>query len=163
LKRENVQHIFNFVNIKPELLKTICDGGLANESLFAIILYYFGQLNSDNIIPAVTHITDWTRMTSSTSPHLFKDANDKDILFIDNELKKNKYAIFIRKMSPEFPDDLIKSYIYKNEIKDDKISYKDYIKFLYIKNKYYIIFLFKNFFLFFLFCIFYNLLMKFNV
>ncbi len=52
-------------------------------------------------------------MASATSPHLFKDANDADILFLDTELKKNKCAAFVCKISPEFPDDVLRHYIYK--------------------------------------------------
>ena len=114
LKRENVYHIINFMSKNQDLTKLICSGGLANESLFAIILCCCKQLEPNGpVISAVTHLTDWDRMSSFTSPHLFKDANQIDIKFIDNGLDKNKYAMFIRKIAPEFPDDVLKSYIYK--------------------------------------------------
>jgi len=113
LKRENVGHILNFVNKQNEVTKLICNGGLANESLFAIILRGYKQLDSA-VISAVTHIADWSRMASATSPHLFKDANENDITFIEFELKKNKYAMFIRKISTEFPDAVLRHYIYKH-------------------------------------------------
>ena len=64
------------------------------------------------VLSQVTHLADWNRMASATSPHLFKDANDADILFLDTELKKNKCAAFVRKISPEFPDDVLRHYIY---------------------------------------------------
>jgi hypothetical protein len=51
-------------------------------------------------------------MTSSTSPHLFKNADKTDIIFIEKFLKENKYTMFIRKVSPEFPDTILKKYIY---------------------------------------------------
>jgi hypothetical protein len=57
-------------------------------------------------------------MSSKTSPHVFKDACKTDIAFIENFLKENKYTMFIRKVSPEFPDEVIKKYIY-NYSKDD--------------------------------------------
>ena len=114
LKRENVYHIINFMNKNQELTKLICSGGLANESVFAIILCSCKQLGPDgSVISAVTHLTDWDRMSSFTSPHMFKDANQIDIKFIDNGLEKNKYAMFIRKIAPEFPDKVLKTYIYK--------------------------------------------------
>lgn len=114
LKRENVYHIINFMSKNQDLTKLICSGGLANESLFAIILCCCKQLEPNGpVISAVTHLTDWDRMSSFTSPHLFKDANQIDIKFIDNGLEKNKYAMFIRKIAPEFPDDVLKTYIYK--------------------------------------------------
>lgn len=113
LKRENVGHLLNFVNKQNDVVKMICNGGLANESLFAIILHGYKQLDAA-VISAVTHLTDWSRMASATSPHLFKDANETDIKFIETELEKNKYAMFIRKISPEFPDAILRHYIYKH-------------------------------------------------
>jgi hypothetical protein len=114
LKRENVYHIINFMNKNQDLTKLICSGGLANESLFAIILQACKQLEPNGpVISAITHLTDWDRMSSFTSPHVFKDATNADIKFIDNGLEKNKYAIFIRKIAPEFPDDVLKNYIFK--------------------------------------------------
>ena len=118
LKRENVLQVLNFVNKQTDVTKLICNGGLANESLFAIILHGYKQLGG-SVISAVTHITDWNRMASATSPHLFKDANEKDIEFIETELNKNKYALFIRKISPEFPDDILRHYIYKHRKEED--------------------------------------------
>jgi hypothetical protein len=50
LKRENVYQILHFIKLKPDLIKTICSGGLANESLFAIILYCYKQLGN-NFVP----------------------------------------------------------------------------------------------------------------
>ena len=118
LKRENVLHILNFVNKQLDVTKLICDGGLANESLFAIILYGYKQLD-ESVISAVTHLTDWKRMTSATSPHLFKTANGADIQFIEAELVKNPYAMFIRKISTEFPDTVLRHYIYKHRNDQD--------------------------------------------
>jgi hypothetical protein len=87
---------------------------LANESLFAIILHGYKQLGPNGgVLSQVTHLADWNRMASATSPHLFKDANDADILFLDTELKKNKCAVFVRKIAPEFPDEVLRNYIYK--------------------------------------------------
>lgn len=114
LQRENIKHILTFVNKQPAATKTICDGKLANESLFAIILHGYKQLEpTGRVISAVTHITDWNRMTTTTSPHVFKDANKTDLQFIESESKKNKYAMFIRKIAPEFPNDVLRHYIYK--------------------------------------------------
>jgi|694.fasta_scaffold58038_3 hypothetical protein len=133
LKRENVNHVIKFMNKNQELTKLICSGGLANESLFAIILSVCKQLEPNGpVISAVTHLTDWDRMSSFTSPHLFKDANQIDIKFIDNGLDKNKYAMFIRKIAPEFPDNVLKNYIYfKNKTSDDNLIIFKPIYFIY--------------------------------
>ena len=143
MKRENVLQTLQFINTQQTTVKTICDGGLANESLFAIIMYAYKQMDTNgSVISAVTHLTDWSRMSSFTSPHTFKDANSVDIKFIDTELDKNKYAMFIRKMAPEFPDDILRNYIYgKNKLRDDALVIITPPLFIYIKIKYYLYYL----------------------
>jgi hypothetical protein len=121
LKREHVNYCIHFIKTQQKLSKIVCDGGLANESLFAIILCMYNQLNTRNVLSAVTHITDWSRMTSSTSPHLFKEANERDIKFIDDSLETNKYAIFIRKISPDFPNEILRYYIYDKTNEEDRL------------------------------------------
>jgi hypothetical protein len=112
LKREHVLCINKYMNTKKEIVKTICDGGLANESLFAIIFYACKQLNNSQLISSPTHAADWSRMATATSPHVFENADNNDIAFIEKFLKENKYTMFIRKVGPEFPDEVIKKYIY---------------------------------------------------
>lgn len=124
LTKENVKQIFHFVSTQHLITKTICDGGLANESLFAIIFKFYKELddNSKRIISVVSHLTDWNRPSSTTSPHIFKDADETDIKFIEKELERNKYAMFIRKVDKEFPDDILRQYIYEyNKDSHDKL------------------------------------------
>jgi hypothetical protein len=112
LNKQHVLQILTFVNNKKDITKIICSGKIANESLFAIILYSYRQLFLNGpVISASTHIIDWSRTTSKTSPHVFKEGNERDIKFIDSSLEKNKYSMFIRKVSPEFPNDILKKYI----------------------------------------------------
>ena len=160
LKRENVYQVLDFVNKKQEITKTICSGGLANESLFAIILYCYKQLELKGpVIQSATHIVDWNRMESATSPHLFKNADEKDIKFIDSSLEKNKYAMFIRKVSTEFPDVILRHYIYEhNKDKDSKLILREPNEFTYNRIKIYIyiyspylIFLLFSYFIYFYF------------
>ena len=143
MKRENVLQTMHFINTQQTTVKTICDGGLANESLFAIIMCAYKQMDANgSVISAVTHLTDWVRMSSFTSPHIFKDANGADIKFIDTELDKNKYAMFIRKMDPEFPDDVLRNYIYgKNKHHDDALVIVMPMRYIYLKIKYYLYYL----------------------
>lgn len=148
LKRENVLQILHFVNSQQEATKIICNGGLANESLFSIILYGYKQLDSNkkngaNVISEVTHITDWSRMTSSTSPYLFKEVNDINIQFIESELSKNKFAMFIRKISPEFPDEKIRHYIYEYNKEIDKSFIPKEPFFILKKNKTHVYLIYK--------------------
>jgi hypothetical protein len=122
LKRKNVEQVFDFCHKQKTLYQQICSGGLANESLFAIILYIYDELkeNNNKVINEITHITDWSRMMSSTSPYLFKELYEKDIEFIEDNLKKNKYAMFIRKIHSNFPDNILNYYIYEyNKINEE--------------------------------------------
>lgn len=132
LKREDVNYCFQFTHSQSLLFKTICDGGLANESLFAIIFSAFNRLNK--IKKGITHITDWSRMTSPTSPYLFIEGSLKNIKFIESNLQQHKYAMFIRKISPDFPDYILNRFIDKlDTIKEEEDEDKIYfIKFLFI-------------------------------
>ena len=160
LKRENVCQVIDFVNKQQDITKTICSGGLANESLFAISLYCYKQLEINGpVIQSATHIVDWNRMQSATSPHLFKKADEQDIKFIDSSLEKNKYAMFIRKVAPEFPDDILRNYIYEyNKDNDNKLILREPIiftynrikKYLYIYSPYMMFLLFAYFMYFYL-------------
>ena len=143
MKREHVCQTVNFIQTQQKTTKTICDGGLANESLFAIILYAYRQLDKQ-VISCVSHITDWSRMASATSPHLFKMADDNDIKFIETELKKNKYGMFIRKIAPEFPDKTLRHYIYEygREL-DDKLIVREPTIVIYNRCKKYVFLLLK--------------------
>ena len=115
LTRENAIDIMNFVVNESNMCNLICNGGLANESLFAIILTHFKKIQ--NVISKTTHMADWLRMSSPTSPHLFKDGDGDDVQFIENFLEKNEFVMFIRKVHPEFPDEILRNYICdKNDI-----------------------------------------------
>lgn len=133
LKRENINHYLTFIQTNNKMAQIICNGGLANESLFAIVLQAFGEL--DKVISAASHITDWMRMSSTTSPHLFKEGNEIDIKFIEDNLQKNKYAMFIRKIASEFPDKILKYYLYEYNREKEKITNEPFIfKYNRIKN-----------------------------
>jgi hypothetical protein len=127
LNRENVNDCLTFMKNKKELFITISNGAVANESLFAIIFKYFNKLkndsdnseNSDNsdrksnkeIINKVSTITDWRKMTSPTSPFVFKNASKENIDYINQNKKKNKYSIFLRKIDNSFPDEILQEII----------------------------------------------------
>ena len=137
MKRENILQTLHFVNTQIKITSTITSGGLANESLFAIIMYVYKQLDVN--ICSLTHAADWNRKSSPTSPHLFKHANELDIKFIDETLERDKYVMFIRKIAPEFSDETLKYYIYEHSKKnDDKIILIEPLLFIYLKWKMYL-------------------------
>jgi len=115
LKRDHALSCLQYKEnrITKKSFSTICCGGLANESIFAIIFKTYNLLSNKN---ASTHLTDWTRMESGTSPHLFK-TYDKEVdqPILDKLYRENPYACFLRKVHPEFPDEVLNKMIYKKE------------------------------------------------
>lgn len=124
LKRENVYQCLQFVKTQQNITQIVNSGGLANESLFAIILFCYNQL--DKVVANASHMTDWGRPSSTTSPHMFLEGNKTDTTFIEKNLKENEYVMFIRKIHLEFPDEILKKYIYEfSKETDDQLVLKD--------------------------------------
>uniref|UniRef100_A0A6C0KVJ1 Glycosyltransferase n=1 Tax=viral metagenome TaxID=1070528 RepID=A0A6C0KVJ1_9ZZZZ len=109
LKREDALACFKYIKINGKIYNIICNGVIANESIFAIILKSQGLL--ENVINESTHASDWVRRVTPTSPYLFKGGTNGDIAFIKDFLLKNKYTMFLRKVDPLFPDEILKKFI----------------------------------------------------
>jgi Core-2/I-Branching enzyme len=123
LKREDVSRCIEYATFIPHMYNLICNGPIANESIFAIMLKSYNKLK--NVKNAVTHAADWNRMSSATSPHVFKDGNARDLEFISNFLHQNKYAMFLRKVHQDFPEYIIHDFI-KSILPEDKYSFYTY-------------------------------------
>ena len=109
LCRAHVYRCILFLTYRTKTFNQINMGGLANESLFAIILQTFNELtNPMRLINESATVCDWTRMSSPTSPYVFKEDTPKNVNIISNLLKENKYAMFLRKVDSSFPDSTIK-------------------------------------------------------
>jgi len=109
LCRDHVQKCILFLAAKHNIYKLVNEGGLANESIFAIILQTFKEItNPLRTINDSSTISDWTRMSSPTSPHSFIDGTEENINIISELLKENKYAMFLRKVDRSFPDNILK-------------------------------------------------------
>ena len=115
LSRDHVQKCMLFLAAKNGIYKQVNEGGLANESIFAIILQTFKELtNPYKTINESTTVSDWTRMSSPTSPHTFTEGSEENINIICELLKENKYAMFLRKVHKNFPDTMLKEIQYKD-------------------------------------------------
>ena len=127
LCREHVVKCKLFYLQQTSLYSLIVKGDVANESIFGIILH-----NEKNIINSESYIVDWNRMESPTSPYTFRDKYViYDSLLIEKAKKKDN-IMFIRKIGKEFPDEILKRYIFS-----DKIKY-----FNYDNLKYFLLFVF---------------------
>jgi len=109
LCRKHVHFCILFATLKNKMYKKINEGGLANESIFAIILQTFKELNNPlRLINDSSTIADWTRMSSPTSPNIFREDSEENKKLIIDLIKENKYAIFLRKVDKSFPESALK-------------------------------------------------------
>ena len=109
LTRAHVHKCLIFLAAKNGIYNQVNEGGLANESIFAIILQTFKELTNPNtFINEASSVADWTRMSSPTSPYLFKEGSEENINIIKDLLKEHPHAMFLRKVSREFPDSVLK-------------------------------------------------------
>ena len=113
LKREDVHACIRYSQVNPSLFRLICDGSIANESIFAIMLHSMNKLRS--VLPCITHVTDWSRMSSATSPYVFKEGSTSEVEFITTFIKKNSYSMFLRKVDTSFPDKVLETFIIDKE------------------------------------------------
>jgi hypothetical protein len=133
LCRYHIHLCILFMVGQNRIYQTINNGGLANESIFAIILQTFNELNKNKILNTSATICDWSRMANPTSPHLFNECTEIDENIIVNLLKINPYALFLRKVNYKFPDEKL-NYISKINLGHKyKINY--YLHFLYFFKK----------------------------
>lgn len=116
LTRDHVAKCLRFMKFKADAYGTICSGGLANESIFAIILKMYKKLDSDQVINSISTIADWVRMDSPTSPHCFMDASAKNLDVIVALRKESPDALFIRKIHWTFPDLMLRKIIYGENV-----------------------------------------------
>jgi hypothetical protein len=115
LCRDHVHKCILFLTLKNNIYQQINTGGLANESIFAIILQTFGELNNHlRLINESSTICDWSNMASPTSPYMFKEGTEENINIICDLLKENKYTLFLRKVHKTFPDSVIKEIMNKD-------------------------------------------------
>ena len=116
LSRNHVHKCVLFLAAKNDIYKIVNSGGLANESIFAIILQTFNELtNNAKMINESSSVADWSRMSNPTSPYLFKEGSEENINVICNLLKEHKYALFLRKVHKDFPDDTLADIMYNSD------------------------------------------------
>jgi hypothetical protein len=141
LTRQHVHKCIIFMVGKHGLYEQINEGGLANESIFAIMLQTFDILekNTNTLLNEQSNLTDWTRMSSPTSPYLFKEATEENLNIIKKLLKENKYSMFLRKVDKSFPNEALLEImeaefdhkydvLYNHAKKKDKLTFVSKVK-----------------------------------
>ena len=104
LSRRHVDAMHLFYTKQKDVYQMVCDGGLANESVFAVALQNMSLLDSSCIINTESTVVDWSRRSSPTSPYVFHEGSKADVDFIRRSLEKNKWGLFLRKVHRDFPD-----------------------------------------------------------
>lgn len=114
LTRLHVEKIRNYTTnpITQSIYLTVCRGGLANETIFALMLDIFNDkdLNDDetnkkrNYINSSATVADWSRRMSPTSPYLFSGTTnaEQNRRIIADLMKSNPLAMFLRKVNSTF-------------------------------------------------------------
>ena len=109
LSRLHADICMQFVKYKFELYTTICSGGLANESIFAIILLHAGEISQqheNSLLNTTCSIQDWGRTEGPTHPYTFKTFSDMEYI-ISKKNTECTSAMFARKIADTFPDSCI--------------------------------------------------------
>ena len=109
ITREDAKICVAFPQKHTELYNIIQRGEIANESIFAIMLRYYKRLRF--VVNKSTHITDWSRMSSRTSPYVFVTENKYDYDYIIKQKMTNEHVMFVRKIHEKFPDTLLRRII----------------------------------------------------
>lgn len=109
LCRRHVQLCLLFLAMRPEVFKQINDGGLANESFFAIALQTFGERRSARHLDESASVADWTRMSSPTSPCVLT-GTAQDRAAVAALRAANPHAMFVRKLSPRCPASFVQEW-----------------------------------------------------
>jgi len=108
LSRSDATACIEFSRKYKTTFQTICNGEIANESVFAVAL--FSTYKLQNVLNVETMATDWSRMMTPNSPYLFTVGDAKDRDFIDTFIKTHPYTMFLRKVAPTFPDAILREY-----------------------------------------------------
>jgi hypothetical protein len=109
LTRRHVAAMVHFIRKEPAMYQKVLAGGLANESVFAVAFQNQGILDTqnDSLINASSTAADWSRMSSATSPHLFRSGDAEDQRFLNQVLQDEPFTMFLRKVATEFPDAIL--------------------------------------------------------
>jgi len=120
--RDHVKKVLAFLKRENKMFNTICSGAIANESIIAVVLQYFNELNKKNVLNTMSTFANWANMSSATSPYVFKDGSKQELAIVRKGLEENPYAIFLRKVDRDFPKDIL-----RNMINENSIGYKEWI------------------------------------
>ena len=99
LTHRHVECILSFLVKYNKLYKMICNGVIANESIFAIMLKKMGKLKEINSAQP-SHLVNWSQMSSRTSPYVFRSLlNEPEYSLVTKMQLRYPSACFLRKVN----------------------------------------------------------------
>jgi hypothetical protein len=107
LCREDAEQIMQISKVRANVTEIMTSGVCADESLIGVFISMINGFK--NVINKKTTAVDWTRSINS-NPHMFNEWTEKDAEII-NALKSNNMLMFLRKIGPSFPDDVLLNFI----------------------------------------------------
>ena len=109
LCREDAEQIKYMSEVRANVTEIMTSGVCAEESLIGVFISVIN--NFKNVVNKKTTAVDWSRSTNSNcNPHMFNEWTDKDVEIID-KLKPDNMLMFLRKIGPSFPDDVLLNFI----------------------------------------------------
>lgn len=114
LNRNHFQYCLMFKKKNYKLYNLINNGGLANESIYAVILRFYNIYHPGNkntkLINSCSTLSNWNFMSSPTSPYIFKNGSLFETNLIDEMINNEKVCFFLRKVNQEFPNEILYKY-----------------------------------------------------
>lgn len=107
--KEDMEIVFDFTNHNHELAQSIIHGHTSDESFIGVCLLKENQLK--NVINTVTTLVDWDRSPNGNNPYTFTEWTPKDEQVVTELSRANPNAMFLRKISIDFPDEVIDQWI----------------------------------------------------
>lgn len=113
--RRHVEMFEHFMTSKEHasVRRVVNAGGLANESLFAIMLQTYHEVNGLHHRNVSSTVAEWSVRAphqNPTSPFLFRDATPDHQHCLLTLLRAHPYALFVRKIHQDFSVQCIQSY-----------------------------------------------------
>ena len=108
MTRRHVALCLAFPSTCRHTYDVVCRGGLANESIFAVMLAMAGRIanynrEADGVVNASATVADWMVRASATSPRLFIRGDSDELSAIRRLKTGSPHAMFLRKVGQTFP------------------------------------------------------------
>ena len=113
---EDLSQMVNLSKTNEQIKNTLAivsSGHTADESYAAILLFNINRLK--NVIKKQTTLVDWKRTPNGNNPYRFDGWSIYDVESVREirKTKANEY-MFMRKVAPAFPDDVLRKHIFDN-------------------------------------------------